>query len=137
MAELKKMNDFPYDLPLEVEVPQTTEQPSPIAEPSEDISIPFSPEKRLRRVSTMEKIIVALLIMAAITVSVATIQLRTTISTTEKTISSIQAETETQQEEAERLEQQKSELSRTDRIKEIAEEKGLTINDDNLRKVEE
>ena len=29
----------------------------------------------------------------------------------------------------------KNELSRTERIKQIAEEKGLSINDDNLRKV--
>ena len=30
------------------------------------------------------------------------------------------------------LEQEKNELSRTERIKQIAEEKGLSINDDNL-----
>ncbi len=33
------------------------------------------------------------------------------------------------------LVQEKNELSRTERIKKIAEEKGLSINDDNLRKV--
>lgn len=31
--------------------------------------------------------------------------------------------------------EQENELSRTERIKQIAEEKGLSINDDNLRKV--
>ena len=36
---------------------------------------------------------------------------------------------------ATQLQQEKSELSRSDRLKEIAEKAGLSINDDNLRKV--
>ena len=34
-----------------------------------------------------------------------------------------------------RLQQEKNELSKADRIKQIAEKLGLSINDDNLRKV--
>ena len=61
--------------------------------------------------------------------------LRTNISGAEKEITSIQTEIKDKKQEKTSLEQEKNELSRTERIKQIAEEKGLSINDDNLRKV--
>lgn len=61
--------------------------------------------------------------------------LRTNISGVEKAITTIQTEITQKNQEKTSLVQEKNELSRTERIKKIAEEKGLSINDDNLRKV--
>ena len=57
------------------------------------------------------------------------------ISGVEKAITTIQTEITQKNQEKTSLVQEKNELSRTERIKKIAEEKGLSINDDNLRKV--
>ena len=61
--------------------------------------------------------------------------LRTNISGVENEITTIQTKIDKKNVEKTSLVQEKNELSRTERIKKIAEEKGLSINDDNLRKV--
>ena len=63
------------------------------------------------------------------------IQLRTSITQVEQEISLIQGEVVVDSADVLRLEQEKSELSKSDRIREIAEENGLTIQSENLRKV--
>ena len=50
-------------------------------------------------------------------------------------ISIVENEITTNEKEITRLQQEKNELSKADRIKQIAEKLGLSINDDNLRKV--
>ena len=102
MAELKKMQDYEYDLPELVDQP---EQQMPDSSSNQEIILPQSPAKRLKQISA------------------------------EKEITSIQTEINDKKQEKTSLEQEKNELSRTERIKQIAEEKGLSINDDNLRKV--
>lgn len=130
MAELKKLNELPYDyIPVESPEEVTIEDQQPA------IDYPVSPAKRLKHVSLLEKGMVAFLVVAAVILSVVTIQVRTSISKTEKEITSIQAELLTKEADTTRLQQEKSELSRTDRLKEIAEKAGLSVNDDNLRKV--
>lgn len=134
MAELKELEDYQYDFPLEVEESEASDLTETLLI-EEEIVLPSSPARRLKHVSTVEKLIVVMLMGAAIGLSLLTIQIRTQISTTEKNITTIQADTADNREEAAALEQQKSELSRTDRVKEIAEKKGLIMNDDNLRNV--
>jgi len=72
---------------------------------------------------------------SVIALCVLTVMLRTNISGMEKQIGALQVEYNEKNQEKISLEQEKSELSRTERVKKIAEEKGLSINDDNLRKV--
>ncbi|EPH99219.1 MULTISPECIES: cell division protein FtsL [unclassified Enterococcus] len=133
MAELNKLQEYPYDLPEMVEQPDY--YPLPDSTPEREIELPQSPAKHLRKVSNLEKLSIAGMIFAVIALSIFTIMLRTNISGLENDITSIQSETTIKKQEKNSLEQEKSELSRTERIKQIAEEKGLSINDDNLRKV--
>jgi cell division protein FtsL len=133
MAELNKLHEYPYDLPEMVEQPDY--YPLPDSTPEREIELPQSPAKHLRKISNLEKLSIAGMIFAVIALSIFTIMLRTNISGLENDITSIQSETTIKKQEMNSLEQEKSELSRTERIKKIAEEKGLSINDDNLRKV--
>lgn len=132
MAELKKMQEYEYDLPELVDQP---EQQMPDSSSNQKIILPQSPAKRLKQISALEKIAVASVAIAIVALCVLTVMLRTNISGAEKEITSIQTEIKDKKQEKTSLEQEKNELSRTERIKQIAEEKGLSINDDNLRKV--
>lgn len=131
MAELKKMQDYEYDLPELVDQP---EQQMPDSSSNQEIILPQSPAKRLKQISALEKIAVASVAIAIVALCVLTVMLRTNISGAEKEITSIQTEINDKKQENE-FRTRKNELSRTERIKQIAEEKGLSINDDNLRKV--
>ncbi|KAF1301343.1 MULTISPECIES: cell division protein FtsL [Enterococcus] len=133
MAELKA-HDYGYTEPL-IEQPQPNKSAQTPPERPEIIEVPHSPARRLKRISKLEKLIGAILFAAIIGLAVLTIYVRTDISQLEHDVSLIQAETTQQNEETTRLEQEKSELSKTERIKKVAEKQGLTINDDNLRKV--
>ena len=70
-----------------------------------------------------------------IALAVLTIYVRTDISQLEHEISQIEAESSQKAEEKSAWIEEKAELSKTERIKEIAEKQGLKINDDNLRTV--
>lgn len=131
MAELKKMQDYEYDLPELVDQP---EQQMPDSSSNQEIILPQSPAKRLKQISALEKIAVASVAIAIVALCVLTVMLRTNISGAEKEITSIQTEINDKSKKNE-FRTRKNELSRTERIKQIAEEKGLSINDDNLRKV--
>ena len=131
MAELKKVQEYPYDFP-EVDLP---EQHLPDSSSEREIVLPQSPAKRLKQISNLEKIAVISIVLSVIALCILTVMLRTNISGMEKEISSLQTEYNQKNQEKISLDQEKSELSRTERIKQIAEEKGLSINDDNLRKV--
>ena len=70
------------------------------------------------------------------TLAILTINIRTTISQVEHDISLIQSDINEKNSQAEQLEQERNELSKTERIKKVAEDNGLSIDDDNLRKVD-
>ncbi|MBO0483082.1 cell division protein FtsL [Candidatus Enterococcus courvalinii] len=129
MAELKRAHEYPYDFP------DMVDQAEQLPDSSQEIVLPQSPARRLKRISNLEKLVISGLIVALISLSVLTIMLRTNISGAEQAITSIQADITEKKTEKTTLEQEKNELSRTERVKQIAEEKGLSINDDNLRKV--
>ncbi len=52
MAELKKMQDYEYDLPELVDQP---EQQMPDSSSNQEIILPQSPAKRLKQISALEK----------------------------------------------------------------------------------
>ncbi|MEY8446555.1 cell division protein FtsL [Enterococcus ratti] len=130
MAELKKIQEYPYDLP---EMVDQSQQQLPDSDQKTILS--SSPASHLKHISNLEKLAVVSIILSVIALCVLTVMLRTNISGVEKAITTIQAEITEKNQEKTSLVQEKNELSRTDRIKKIAEEKGLSINDDNLRKV--
>lgn len=123
MAELKEFQQYDINIPQEIE-PVREEQP-----------VLTYPKKKLQNISRAEKVIVALMVVAFLTIAVLTVKLTTTISQAEEDISVILQDITEQESRAAKLEQEKSELSRTERIKQAAEKAGLTVEDENIRNV--
>ncbi|MFZ4899150.1 cell division protein FtsL [Enterococcus durans] len=130
MAELRKAQEYPYDLLDMVEQPEHQ-----LPDSNQEVILPQSPAKRLKHISNLEKLAVVSITLSVIALCILTVMLRTNISGVENEITTIQTKIDKKNVEKTSLVQEKNELSRTERIKKIAEEKGLSINDDNLRKV--
>ncbi len=121
--------------PLDHSEPTTEKLPTDPQRP-EVIRVPASPARRLKSISTLEKLIAAFVIISVLTLAILTINIRTNISQVEHDISLIQSDINEKTTQAEQLEQEKNELSKTERIQKIAEDNGLSIDDGNLRKVD-
>lgn len=139
MAELK-VHDYEFreplaSQPMEHSEPTTEKLPTDPQRP-EVIRVPASPARRLKSISTLEKLIAAFVIISVLTLAILTINIRTNISQVEHDISLIQSDINEKTTQAEQLEQEKNELSKTERIQKIAEDNGLSIDDGNLRKVD-
>ncbi|HPI99836.1 MAG TPA: cell division protein FtsL [Enterococcus sp.] len=128
MAELNAHHEVPYE-------EHPSNKPSHTPERPEVVVVPLSPARKLSRISTMEKVISLSLLVTFIALGLLMISLRTTISQVEHSISILQDDVTTNEAEILQLEQEKNELSKSERIQKIAEEEGLSINSDNLRKV--
>ncbi|OJG29608.1 cell division protein FtsL [Enterococcus casseliflavus] len=120
---------------MEHSEPTTEKLPTDPQRP-EVIRVPASPARRLKSISTLEKLIAAFVIISVLTLAILTINIRTNISQVEHDISLIQSDINEKTTQAEQLEQEKNELSKTERIQKIAEDNGLSIDDGNLRKVD-
>ncbi|MGX7203885.1 cell division protein FtsL [Enterococcus pingfangensis] len=124
MAELKNNQSFPFDSQQE-EIHQTPDS----------FKVFVSPGDRLKKITRVEKFAVLAFLAMLIGLSIVMVNYRNEISKTQNEITSIQTDIDTKEKTATQLQQEKSELSRSDRLKEVAEKAGLTINDENLRKV--
>lgn len=133
MAEFKKIDDFQYDLPP-MEEPVMSPEPTS-KNVQKNSNLPQSPKRKLRNISFFEKMIGGILLVAIVGIAILTIQVRTAITQMTNEITATQATIKQKEESALELEQQKNELSKADRIKEIAKNKGLSDNIDNTRKV--
>lgn len=135
MAELK-MEDYSYEIESEMNDQMSFNQESSYSpERPEVVVVPLSPTRHLQRISKLEKMIAFVLLVALIGIGVLMISLRTSITQIEQDISIIQGDITTNNSEILRLEQEKTELSKSERIRKIAEKKDLTIQSENLRKV--
>lgn len=92
-------------------------------------------QKETKNVSLLEKLIGVVLVCATIGIAIATIQVRTTIVQTMNDITETQAVIKEKEDNALKLEQERSELSKSDRIKDVAKKQGLENNGDNVRTV--
>lgn len=135
MAELKKVEDFIYDT-------QIMEESTPVMDPQHEEKkvlkkgeLPQSPKKHLKNISRLEKVLGFLLISAIIGIAILTVQVRTAITQASNEITAAKATIEQKEEKALKLEQEKTELSKADRIREVAKNKGLSEIDGNLRNV--
>ncbi|WP_440914053.1 cell division protein FtsL, partial [Enterococcus innesii] len=113
MAELK-VHDYEFREPLESQPldhsePTTEKLPTDPQRP-EVIRVPASPARRLKSISTLEKLIAAFVIIAVLTLAILTINIRTNISQVEHDISLIQSDITEKTTQAEQLEQEKNEL---------------------------
>lgn len=127
--ETSEQEFYAHSEPTIEQLPSEPERP-------EVIRVPASPARRLKSISNLEKLIAAFVIIAVLTLAILTINIRTTISQVEHDISLIQSDINEKNSQAEQLEQERNELSKTERIKKVAEDNGLSIDDDNLRKVD-
>ncbi|MEG0627640.1 MAG: cell division protein FtsL [Enterococcus sp.] len=124
MAELKRQQYDQFDSPQE-EIHQTPDS----------FQVFVSPGDRLKKITRIEKVAVLAFLVMLIGLSIVMVNYRNEISKTQNDITSIQTDIDGKEKTATQLQQEKSELSRSDRLKEVAEKAGLSINDANLRKV--
>lgn len=134
MAELKKFEDLPYEYQQTAEEPTLEVSETPKVEQVLD-SARLSPLRRLRHVSLVERFFIVAIVIAIISGAVLMIKTRNTVSKTENEITAMQNQIAKKEDKSKQLTQEKAELSRSERVKKIAEEKGLSVNDGNLRKV--
>ncbi|MGX6962609.1 septum formation initiator family protein [Vagococcus xieshaowenii] len=97
-----------------------------------DFSQPIS---RLERITKIEKLLVATLIVFFVILSALTVQISNRVSQYENEISSIESKNSGIKQSVTELEQEKTELSRVDKLNEIAKQAGLTKHEDNIRNV--
>ncbi|HJD15401.1 MAG TPA: cell division protein FtsL [Candidatus Enterococcus stercoripullorum] len=136
MAELKYQE---YSFDIDTSMNQPTEQMNSFV--IEEVKRPainnagVSAANKLERISLVEKVIAVSILLFVVVVALGMIYIRTSINQVEHDISIVENEIKVNEKEITRLQQEKNELSKADRIKQIAEKLGLSINDDNLRKV--
>lgn len=93
------------------------------------------PQSRLKKVSRLEKVIFVAFIMTFLFLSIATIKVTTAINREEEAITAVQQEMNTSKKTIDKLEQEKNELLRSARVKEIAEKADIELREDNIRKI--
>ena len=95
------------------------------------------PVSRLARISKIEKLLVAALIVFFIVLSALTVQVSNRVAQYEKEISTIESKNSEINQSVVELEQEKTELSRVDRLNKIAKQAGLSKHEDKIRNVTE
>lgn len=93
------------------------------------------PQSKLKKVSKLEKVVFCTIVATFLFLSIATIKMTTAINREEEAITSVQQGINTSTRAIDKLEQEKNELLRSDRIKEIAEKADIEMRDDNIRKI--
>ncbi|MCH4168209.1 MAG: cell division protein FtsL [Streptococcaceae bacterium] len=90
---------------------------------------------KLKKVSLLEKCFYAAVIITAISLAISQLYVKYLIESTQNEINVVQTKIDNNNSKVADLKQQQNELLRSDRVKEIAENAGLTSNTDNLRKL--
>lgn len=138
MAELKEEHDFLYE---EIIAETKKEDVSLPKKPAPKITLP--PEvvvnpgilKKLKRVSKLEKIMFSSLVILTLITSFLIMNMGNKITQTRENTIEIGRKNQVMKENIEQLNQEKSELSSAKKVKEVAQKKGLTLKEDNVRNV--
>ena len=93
------------------------------------------PVSRLKRITKIEKLLVLALIVFFVVLSALTVQISNRVAQYEREISSIESKNGEIRQSVSELEQEKTELSRVDRLNKIAKQAGLSKHDDKIRNV--
>ncbi len=93
------------------------------------------PQSKLKKVSKLEKIVFCAFVVTFLFLSIATIKMTTAINREEKAITTVQQEMNDSKNTIEKLEQEKNELLRANRVKGIAEKSEIELREDNIRKI--
>ena len=114
-----------------------------VSEPVELLVVENEPEQtefkqpisRLKRITKIEKMLMLALIAFFVVLSALTVQISNRVAQYEREISSIESKNGEIRQSVVELEQEKTELSRVDRLNEIAKQAGLSKHDDKIRNV--
>lgn len=138
MAELKEEPDFLYEEIVaepkkeDVSLPQKT---APKITLPPEIVVNPSILKKLQRVSKQEKIMFSSLVILTLIISFLIMNMGNKITQTRENTIEIGRKNQVMKENIEQLNQEKSELSSAKKVKEVAQKKGLTLKEDNVRNV--
>ncbi len=124
MAEVKEIHDYDVGIPTEIsdKVVEKPKQPKKKSDPNKGIT-------------RLEKILFFALVFCSIGLAFFTVRLRTDIIKVTGDITTIESEMTDINSQITLLEQERNELSRVERVKEIAEKAGLSSIEENIRKV--
>ncbi|HCM89337.1 MULTISPECIES: hypothetical protein [Vagococcus] len=99
-------------------------------------NIPYLvPKSKLRKVSKLEKIVFSTVVVTFLFLSIATIKMTTAINREEEAITSVQQTMNESKSAIDKLEQEKNELLRADRVKGIADKAEIKVRDENIRTI--
>lgn len=101
----------------------------------EAVQRPTIPQSKLKKVTKIEKFIFGVFVATFLCLAVATIRMTTYINREEEAISTMQSEKKQMQQSIETLDQEKNELQRTERLKKVAEDAGMEMHEDSIRKI--
>ncbi|EHJ53309.1 cell division protein FtsL [Streptococcus macacae] len=93
-------------------------------------------QKRIRTFSRLEKAFYGAIIITAVTLAVSIIYLQSRNLQVQQEISRLNSQINDKETEYNNAKQEVNELSRYDRISKIAQKAGLTVQKDNIKKVE-
>ncbi|MFC0233384.1 cell division protein FtsL [Vagococcus entomophilus] len=126
MAQIKKtMDEYQVDVPSEAKASFQDEMASPF-----QLS-----EKRIKGISRLEKITIGGIVLMCIVLAMTTIYMSTVVNKETESITNTQQEIERTTNSITKLQQEKSELSRKDRVKSIADKASLKQIEGNIRTV--
>ncbi|SJZ40871.1 cell division protein FtsL [Pilibacter termitis] len=118
----------------EMPLPKIEEKPV-VTQVTPEIVAPRPFKKRFKNISRLEKVLIATIIIGMIAFGVATIFLRTKITSVVNQTVNVEVENQQTKDRINELQQQSNELLRAERVKQIAEKQGLTANDENVKNV--
>ncbi|MDR3156329.1 MAG: cell division protein FtsL [Lactobacillales bacterium] len=104
--------------------------------PKRGASDPQFPKKNIIRLSKVEKIVYCVIILVAIIFAFAIVYSITTVQSTNHESAQLKAENDRMKDKVGELRQKVSELSKADRVKSIAKKKGLSVNDERVKKTD-
>lgn len=128
MAEQRKI-EFVVE-PTDIQLPEINEKKAETIQPE-------LPINRLKKITNLEKIILLTLALFFVVLSALTIQLSNRVAKYEENITTMQRKNESINGNVSELQQEKTELSRVDKLNKEAKKEGLEKTEDNIRNVTE
>jgi cell division protein FtsL len=104
--------------------------------PKRGTSDPQFPKKNIIRLSKVEKIVYCVIVLVAIIFAFAIVYSITMVQSTNHESAQLKAENDRMKDKVGELRQKVIELSKVDRVKSIAKKKGLSVNDERVKKTD-
>lgn len=125
LAELKRNDEYYFDNALPNLTPQVKNEPKPH----------LIPQKKANRISLLEKVVIGFVLTLVVALAFGMIHMRNEITKVQENTTKIEQSISTKEKNIQQLQQEKTELSSAENIKQAAEKLGLTLQEDNIRNV--